>query len=215
MNLSTFTARAAAALVALIAGFISWGHIVSVAAAAGESRAAAMVLPAAIDGLIVVATMAMIEDRRRERKPRFSARVALGVGVAMTLAANLASAEPTWVARAVAVVPAVSFLIAVEVLARSGRQLAAVDDNPPPVEVVAPQVEPPAEHAEPDTNAGEKRAARRGLQTAQRVAKAAQRNPRATAAELAARLRVSERTVQRYLPAPAVDTVTTTNGHGG
>jgi hypothetical protein len=38
--------------------------------------------------------------------------------------------------------------------------------------------------------------------TAQRVAKAAAKHPAATPAEIAVRLRVSERTVQRYLPKP-------------
>lgn len=121
MTLTTFSSRAAAALVAAVAGFSSYQHIVKVATTAGEHRTVALVLPLAIDGLIVVGTMAMLEDQRAGRVPRWSARVALAFGIVATLAANVASAQPTWTARAVAAVPAISFLIAVEVLARRGR----------------------------------------------------------------------------------------------
>jgi len=121
MNLTTFTSRAAAALVAAVAGFSSYRHIYEVAVRAGEHQAVALALPLSIDGLIVIGTMAMIEDKRAGRIPRQSARFALGFGIVATLAANIASAEPTWTARMVAAVPAISFLIAVEVLARVGK----------------------------------------------------------------------------------------------
>jgi hypothetical protein len=50
--------------------------------------------------------------------------------------------------------------------------------------------------------------------TAERVVKAVRRNPGTTPAAVAARLGVSERTVQRHWPLSVVDTVTTTNGAG-
>lgn len=50
--------------------------------------------------------------------------------------------------------------------------------------------------------------------TAERVVKAVRRNPDTTPAAVAARLRVSERTVQRYWPLPVGDIVTTLNGDG-
>jgi hypothetical protein len=78
-----------------------------------------LVAAGGIDGLIVVGVMALMEDSRQGRHGRWSARVAVVAGVAMTLAANIASAEPTWTARAVSA--PVSFLLAVEVLTRSGR----------------------------------------------------------------------------------------------
>src|SRR5690554_1444213 len=114
-------ARLAAAIVAAVAGIISYGHIRSVALAVGESHVAAALLPIGVDGLIITATLAMLEDARADRHPRMSARFALVAGVAFTIAGNIASAEPTWLARAVAAVPAVSFLISVEVLARTGK----------------------------------------------------------------------------------------------
>lgn len=134
MTLHTFASRAAAAVVAAVAGFASYRHIYTVAADAGEHPAVAAVLPLAIDGLILVATLAMLDDKRHDRHPRMSARVALAFGVAATLAANIASAEPTVTARLVAAVPAVSFLLAVEVLARTGKPRTVTVAEPAPTE---------------------------------------------------------------------------------
>jgi hypothetical protein len=64
---------------------------------------------------------ALLEDKRHGRTGRLSARLAVTVGVLATLAANIASAQPTWTARLVAVAASVSFLLSVEVLTRTGR----------------------------------------------------------------------------------------------
>lgn len=216
MNLTTFTSRAAAALVAAVAGFASYRHIVDVADGAGEPRDVALALPLAIDGLIVIATLAMVEDKRAGRHPRVSARLALGFGVVATLAANIASAQPTWTARAVAAVPAVSFLIAVEVLARSGRPVASTLE-PPPVEPMRepvvdpwryaeplpgePAHEPPAEpRREPPRAPSRKRVKARSLTAAERVTAAHTRHPDATHEQLAKRLGLSASTVKRHRP---------------
>lgn len=122
MNLTTFTSRATTGIVAVVAGFASYLHITTVARDAGEHGAVAAVLPLSIDGLILVGTLAMLDDKRDGRRPRLSARIAVGFGVVATLAANIASAEPTTTARLVAAVPPIAFLIAVEVLARRGEK---------------------------------------------------------------------------------------------
>lgn len=121
MNRHALSARAAAALVAAVAGAASYEHIASVAIRDGEREWVGYALPLAIDGLIVVGVAALLEDRQSGRIPRISARVAVAVGVLATLAANVASAEPTWTARLVAVAAPVSFLLSVEVLTRTGR----------------------------------------------------------------------------------------------
>lgn len=123
MNWVKIASRTGAAAAAGVAGFASYQHIVKVAHGFGESFEVAAVLPLSIDGLIVVGTMAMIEDKRAGRRPRLSARVALGFGVVATLASNIASAQPSLGARLMAAVPAISFLIAVEVLARTGKRV--------------------------------------------------------------------------------------------
>ncbi|WP_200210901.1 DUF2637 domain-containing protein [Micromonospora coerulea] len=214
MNLTTVTSRAAAALVAAVAGFASYRHIYDVATDAGEHQGVAAVLPLAIDGLILVATLAMLDDKRQQRRPRLSARVALVFGILATLAANVASANPTVTARLVAAVPAVSFLLAVEVLARSGKPLPVapvaelVDVTPEQVEPVTP---PPAEPA------AKPRASRprpRSLTSAEKVARAAAKLPAGTVAQVAAKAGVSESTARRYLPSPTVPVAAETRVNG-
>lgn len=207
MNLVTLTSRATTAVVAGVAGFSSYRHIVEVAQRAGEHAAVAAVLPLSIDGLIVVGTMAMVEDKRAGRRPRLSARVALGVGVVATLAANIASAQPHLSARLVAAVPAIAFLITVEVLARAGRQSVAMSETSErPVDAVDPPALPPSADAKSDADqadklSGSKPPSRKAHASARdRVERAHKRTPAATHKELADRLELSVRTVERWRP---------------
>jgi hypothetical protein len=212
-NWTTVATRATTAVVAGVAGFSSYRHIVEVARAAGEHGSVALVLPLSIDGLIVVGTMAMVDDKRSGRQPRLSARVALGVGVVATLAANIASAQPNLTARLVAAIPAVAFLITVEVLARSGRKLTppamAVEAEPDVSEEPFPD---PWQYATPigpepvmeepvDVKPAAKRSTPKVLTNAQKVARIAGRNPSWSLAQIAAKADVSESTARRYVPA--------------
>lgn len=206
VTFTTVAARLGAVVVALVAGYASYRHIMDVARAAGEHNSVAAVLPLAIDGLIVVGTAAMMEDKAAGRYPRWSARLALIVGVVATVAANVASAEPTTTARLVAAVPAVSFLLAVEVLARVGKPITA----PAPVDAetvtawVAEQPETDADLPAPQPLLKPVRRARpKSLTSAQRVERAARALPSGSLAEIAARAKVSESTARRYLPAPS------------
>jgi hypothetical protein len=119
-----------------------------------------------------------------------SARVAVIVGVVATLAANVASAEPTATARLVAIAAPVSFLLSVEVLTRTGRI----------------RTEPTKQNAVTATESAQKRPTLnpvrgkpRKVSTGDRVAAAKARTPEATNAQIAAKVGTSERTVQRYL----------------
>jgi hypothetical protein len=137
----------------------------------------------------VVGVAALLEDKRHHRHGRSSARLAVLVGVVATLAANLASAQPTGTARLVAITAPVSFLLAVEVLTRTGRPLSTPDDNTGQT----------AAAGATRTRTGSAGARRRPT-AAERVARAVAKAPHASPAQIAARLRVSERTVQRYWP---------------
>jgi hypothetical protein len=212
MNLATVASRATTGMVAGVAGFSSYRHIVEVAQRAGEHQAVAAVLPLSIDGLIVVGTMAMVEDKRAGRKPRLSARVALAFGVVATLAANIASAQPHLMSRCVAAVPAIAFLITVEVLARTGRirdaeVSAAVSTEPPLVDPPKPIFQyarpigpvpapvdrvstPPVPVRKPQPSSQE------------RIERAHKRWPAETNQQLAERLNLSTKTVQRWRPKP-------------
>lgn len=121
MNLTRITSTLGAGAVAGIAAWSSWSHMVHVATGVGERPEVAYVLPLSVDGLLVVSAAAMTDDKRAGRTPRMSARVAFAVGVAATIAANIASAQPSWGARAVAAWPAVALLLVVELLSRRGR----------------------------------------------------------------------------------------------
>lgn len=198
-------ARLAAAVVAAVAGIISYGHIRAVALSVGESDLAAALLPIGVDGLIVVATLAMLEDSRAGRHPRASARIALGFGVAATIAGNIGSAEPTWTARMVAAVPAISFLIAVEVLARTGkpRDTAKITNLNEPGNGSdhgrTQEKHSPVRATESAQNGGTR--GKGGTKPAsERVKAAFRRTPDASNAAIASRLSLSERTVQRYRP---------------
>ncbi|WP_435123342.1 DUF2637 domain-containing protein [Micromonospora tulbaghiae] len=105
--------------VAGIAAWSSWSHMVSVALRFGERPEVAYVLPLSVDGMLVVASAAMVEDKRAGRRVRWSARAAFAVGVAASVAANIAAAEPSLGARIVAAWPAVALLLVVEMLTRA------------------------------------------------------------------------------------------------
>jgi hypothetical protein len=72
----------------------------------------------ALDALMVMSILAMLAARRAGRRPSTWAYAGFLFGVAVSVTCNVASASPTWPARGVAAIPAVSLLLAVEVLLR-------------------------------------------------------------------------------------------------
>lgn len=103
--------------VALVAGWVSFGHIAMLAAAHGYSTATAHMLPVSVDGLIVASSMALLTGSA----PWFS-RAGLVLGILATLAANVAAgAEFGIVGALVNVWPGVAFVVASEILLRMIR----------------------------------------------------------------------------------------------
>lgn len=121
MNSTRLARNISAAVVASIAAWSSYRHMVHVALHVGEQPSIAWVLPLSVDGLLVVASIAMVDDRQAGRQVRWSARIAFGFGIVASLAANVAAAHPTVGARLVAAWPALALLLTVELLSRSGR----------------------------------------------------------------------------------------------
>jgi len=80
-----------AAVVAGIAAWSSYSHMVHVALRFGERPEVAYVLPFSVDGMLVVSAMAMVDDKRSGRRVRPAARVAFTAGVLASIAAN-----PRW-----------------------------------------------------------------------------------------------------------------------
>jgi hypothetical protein len=159
MNGTRLARNASAAVVAGTAAWSSYSHMVHVALRFGERPEVAWLLPFSVDGMLVVASVAMVDDKRSGHPVRPMARVAFVAGVAASIAANIAAAHPTWGARVVASWPALALLLVVEMLARSGRaEPAATDVGATPVPVPLQPSDPhrrevPAEVPEPDAAA--------------------------------------------------------------
>lgn len=114
---------AAVLLVAGIAAIVSYSHMQHVAERAGEGWRSHLI-PLSIDGLIVAASMVLVDRRRAGRPGGWLAWTALLGGVGASLAANVAAAEPTTTARLVAAWPAVAFAIGFELLLQQRRATA-------------------------------------------------------------------------------------------
>jgi hypothetical protein len=120
---SRFTRNGASGIVAVIAGYASYWHQVTVAEMAGERTELAHILPGSVDGLLVVASITMVDARRQGRKPSWQTKLAFGAGVAASVGANIMSAHPTLQGRAVAAWPSLALLLVVETLSSRGKKL--------------------------------------------------------------------------------------------
>jgi hypothetical protein len=106
---------AAVVVVALIAAVVSYSHMHDVAHDAGEGWRSYLV-PLSIDGLVVAASMVLLTRHRAGLPGGWLPWGALGAGVAASLAANMADANPTVIARLIAAWPAAAFAVAFELL---------------------------------------------------------------------------------------------------
>jgi hypothetical protein len=116
------TAVVGVVVVAITAAVISFSHVRSLALRAGESELTSWLLPVSIDGAVVAAVSVLLADSRAGRRPAPLTWLLLTLGLAASLAANVASAEPTHTARAVAAWPPVALALGIEVLAGLARR---------------------------------------------------------------------------------------------
>jgi hypothetical protein len=152
----------ATSAIAGIAAWVSYWHMAAVASRYGETGASPYLLPMSVDGLIVIASVSLVELAGRIR----------------------AVAEQT------------------------------TEPVPAPAPVVAEEPAIP-DTSKPDTEAAPPRpAARRAGRpsAAKKVAKAAARMPDASVDKIAAKTKVSERTVRRHLAAMSTDPEPATAG---
>jgi len=119
---AAWTAAAGVATVALTAAVISFSHVKRLALEAGESEAAAWLLPVSIDGAVMAAVAVILADSRAGRRPAGLTWLLLALGLTGSLAANIASAEPMLTARAVAAWPPVALALGIEVMASMARR---------------------------------------------------------------------------------------------
>lgn len=115
------TTVAAVAVVAVVAAVVSYAHMQHLAAMAGEDWRS-WLLPLAVDGLMVAASMSMLVRRRQGRRAGVLAWCSLMAGIVASLAANVAAAEPTLIGRLVAAWPPLALLLAYELLMQQVRE---------------------------------------------------------------------------------------------
>ena len=116
-GLTRWTAFAAVLAVAAVAAWISYRHAVEIVTAHGEPGAVGRMYPVVIDGLIVAASMVLLDAaRHREDAPRLAWWL-LGAGIGATLAANVLAGVPSgWLGAIVAAWPAAAFVGSYELL---------------------------------------------------------------------------------------------------
>ncbi|WP_214413789.1 DUF2637 domain-containing protein [Sphaerisporangium fuscum] len=125
-------------LVALIAGAGSFTHIRDTATEHGQSGPMAWAIAVCVDLTCVMAARERQRDKRRDRQARglisWPTLVMTG-GILLSLAANLAQADPSPWGWITAATPAVAFLVAVSLLERRAALRVPVptaDVSPPP-----------------------------------------------------------------------------------
>lgn len=112
-------------IVAGVAAANSYQHMRDVALLGHQPELLASTLPLSVDGLLLIASMAMAEDKAQNRHPRAWARFAFWFGAAISVAANIAATAVHFgdpLSIAVSGWPPIALLIAVEIVSRPGRR---------------------------------------------------------------------------------------------
>lgn len=101
------------AIAGLVALWISYGHIYHVARMAGESHMNAMLIPACIDGLLIVAGVAIVSGRKD-----YVTYGSFAFGVIASLCANILSASGSILSYGIAAIAPIALVGASEMLLR-------------------------------------------------------------------------------------------------
>ena len=116
------TTTGCVALLALIAGTVSYLYMHLLVELHGQPGWVARLTPLLVDGMIVAASTTLLADSRSGRRGGFLPRALLVAGSAASLAANVAVAEPTVTGRMIAAWPSFSLIAAYELLMRQVRR---------------------------------------------------------------------------------------------
>lgn len=112
-------------MVAGVAARVSYSHIRDVAVLAHQAKDAATLLPLSVDGMMLIATLAMAEDKAANRKPRTWARVGFWFGAVISVTSNITDsvAQHGWnpIGIGVASLAPALLLLAIEVVATPGK----------------------------------------------------------------------------------------------
>jgi hypothetical protein len=113
------------ALLALIAGTVSYLHMHSLVELHGQPGWVAALTPFSVDGMIVAASTTLLADSRSGGRGGILPWALLVSGSVASLAANVAVAEPTATGRVIAAWPSFALIAAYELLMRQVRRSAA------------------------------------------------------------------------------------------
>jgi uncharacterized protein DUF2637 len=121
-------------MVAGVAARVSYSHIRDVALYGHQPGEVAALLPLAVDGMMLIATLAMAEDKAANRRPRTWARTGFWFGAAISTVANVAATVVAYgwepLAIGVAALAPVLLLWAIEIVARPGKPKPAPATEP-------------------------------------------------------------------------------------
>jgi Protein of unknown function (DUF2637) len=120
-----WTTTGCVALLALIAGTVSYLHMHLLVGLHGQPGWVAALTPLSVDGMIVAASTTLLADSRSGGRGGILPWALLAVGSVASLAANVAVAQPTATGRVIAAWPSFALIAAYELLMRQVRRSAA------------------------------------------------------------------------------------------
>ncbi|MEU5859798.1 DUF2637 domain-containing protein [Nonomuraea sp. NPDC047529] len=118
-------------LLAAIAAVVSFRHMHELCIRHGEDHLAAVLIPLAVDGTIVVASMSILMANRYGSRGGFLAWAMLLVGSLASLGANIAIAEPSLTGRVIAAWPSAALIGSYELLMSQIRRASRVAATAP------------------------------------------------------------------------------------
>jgi hypothetical protein len=125
-----WTTTASVLLLAGIAAVVSFRHMHQLALQHGEDPLAAALIPLAVDGTIVTASMSLLHASRCGSRGGLLPWAMLIAGSLASLAANVAVAEPTLIGRMIAGWPSLALIGAYEMLMKQVRATAGGSRSP-------------------------------------------------------------------------------------
>jgi hypothetical protein len=131
------TTTGCVALLALIAGTVSYLHMHRLVALHGQPGWVAALTPLSVDGMIVAASTTLLAESRAGRRGGALPWALLVAGSVASLAANVAVAEPDLIGRTIAAWPSFALTASYELLTRQVRRSAPAGDSKASCELTA------------------------------------------------------------------------------
>ncbi len=125
----TWATTGCVALLAFIAGAVSYLHMHRLVALHGQPGWVASLTPLSVDGMIVAASATLLAESRDGRRGGALPWALLVAGSVASLAANVAVAEPSLIGRVIAAWPSFALTASFELLTRQVRSSAPASDG--------------------------------------------------------------------------------------